>query len=283
MAGVSLSVMHLDERALARLDAPTDAPAWPRSLAVPELGKPRQPLCAVSRLAAADAGARAQASSRVAALEGRDTPAERLVRACVRACCDACIAAEPEMTRQDTLAGDGDCGTTIKAGAQAIRAHVPWLPLHDLSAGAAQLAAETGRSMGGTSGALYSIFFTAAAHGLQGLSADSATPVDWAEALDRGTAAIKRYGQARAGDRSMVDALEPAAVAARSCAGLGMVVAESASDAAAQGADATKAMAGRAGRSGYVTDAVLAGVVDPGAFAVATWIQAIAATLAAHA
>jgi dihydroxyacetone kinase len=32
--------------------------------------------------------------------------------------CDALIAAEPDITRMDTVAGDGDCGTTLKAGAE---------------------------------------------------------------------------------------------------------------------------------------------------------------------
>ena len=35
MAGVSLSVLRVDDRRLARLDAPTDAPAWPRTEARP--------------------------------------------------------------------------------------------------------------------------------------------------------------------------------------------------------------------------------------------------------
>src|SRR4051812_14174180 len=39
MAGVSLSVLRVDDRRLSRLDAPTDAPAWPRSRS--EGGRPR--------------------------------------------------------------------------------------------------------------------------------------------------------------------------------------------------------------------------------------------------
>lgn len=32
--------------------------------------------------------------------------------------CNALISAEPEITRMDVLAGDGDCGLTLKAGAE---------------------------------------------------------------------------------------------------------------------------------------------------------------------
>ena len=53
-------------------------------------------------------------------------------------------------------------------------------------------------------------------------------------------------------------------------------VAETASAAAREGALATKDMAGRGGRAGYVNPDLLKGVPDPGAFAVAEWMAAIA-------
>jgi triose/dihydroxyacetone kinase / FAD-AMP lyase (cyclizing) len=73
------------------------------------------------------------------------------------------------------------------------------------------------RSMGGTSGALYAIFFSAAAHALDSVTADSAGPSDYARALRSGCEAVKLHGGAKVGDRSMVDAMEPAADAAAQC------------------------------------------------------------------
>lgn len=59
--------------------------------------------------------------------------------------------------------GDGDCGTTLKRGAEAIKAAVgSSLPLNDAGAALRELAT-TLRVMGGTSGALYNIGLTAAA------------------------------------------------------------------------------------------------------------------------
>lgn len=58
--------------------------------------------------------------------------------------------------------GDGDCGSTIRRGANAILQAVANMPLND----AGQLClclADCVNAMGGTSGALYNILFTAAA------------------------------------------------------------------------------------------------------------------------
>jgi len=75
---------------------------------------------------------------------------------------------------------------------------------------------------------------------------------------------MKHYGGAQPGDRTMVDALEPAfnALAA------GKDLAEVAR-AARDGADATAEMkAAKAGRSAYLNQESLSGVKDPGAYAV---------------
>ena len=61
-------------------------------------------------------------------------------------------------------AGDGDCGSTLKRGAEAVRAALASRAGDfDTAAGAAEGLAAAVRSMGGTSGALYSLGLTAAA------------------------------------------------------------------------------------------------------------------------
>ncbi|TAZ81242.1 DAK2 domain-containing protein, partial [Rhizobium ruizarguesonis] len=112
-------------------------------------------------------------------------------------------------------------------------------------------------SMGGSSGVLLSIFFTAAAKAMT----DKA---DISAALLAGLDRMTFYGGAAVGDRTMVDALSPALQALAS----GDVVA--AAKAAATGAESTKTMMkARAGRASYVGERDLAGVADPGAVAVA--------------
>lgn len=59
--------------------------------------------------------------------------------------------------------GDGDCGSTLRRGAEAMQADLMrWLPLND-AAGTLKGLARTLRAMGGTSGVLYVISLTAAA------------------------------------------------------------------------------------------------------------------------
>ena len=122
--------------------------------------------------------------------------------------------------------------------------------------------------MGGSSGVLLSIFFTAAAQALAG-GASVAT------ALLAGLERMTFYGGAEVGERTMIDALEPA-LKALDAGGLG-----EAATAARRGAEATSAMdRAKAGRSAYV-GSKLQGVVDPGAHAVAEAFAAAAALLAA--
>jgi dihydroxyacetone kinase len=124
-----------------------------------------------------------------------------------------------------------------------------------------------GVTMGGSTGVLLSIFFTAAAQA-------SSSGATLSKALLAGLDRMTFYGGARIGDRTMVDALEPA-LKALDANGL-----EAAATAARHGAEATTAMEkAKAGRSAYV-GTKLQGVVDPGAHAVA---EVFAAAAALHA
>jgi triose/dihydroxyacetone kinase / FAD-AMP lyase (cyclizing) len=128
--------------------------------------------------------------------------------------------------------------------------------------------------MGGTSGGIYRIFCAAAAPALQ--QGDTWTVANTRAALAAGIQAVTKYGGAREGDRTMVDALAPAA-AALAVKG-GNVTAAAA--AARAGAAATAHMVAGAGRSTYVPAAVSEGVEDPGAAGVGIWMSAVAGELA---
>jgi len=119
--------------------------------------------------------------------------------------------------------------------------------------------------MGGSSGVLLSIFFTAASKAM-------AEKADIAAALLAGLDRMTFYGGAGIGDRTMVDALAPALAALAS----GDVAA--AAKAAATGAQSTKAMLkAKAGRASYVGEKDLEGVPDPGAVATAGVFEVVAA------
>jgi dihydroxyacetone kinase len=118
--------------------------------------------------------------------------------------------------------------------------------------------------MGGSSGVLLSIFFTAT-------GTEPRKNPDLAAALGRGLARMQAYGGARPGDRTMIDALAPA-IATLPRGGI-----KAAAEAAESGAQATATMnKARAGRAASVNAGNLAGVRDPGAVAVAIAFAAAA-------
>ncbi|KAI0923967.1 hypothetical protein AcV5_009354 [Taiwanofungus camphoratus] len=78
--------------------------------------------------------------------------------AAVRRACEALIDAEPELTRMDSVAGDGDCGLTLKDGATAVLKEVGSgnVAGEDVVGSVIAVARVAEEQMGGTSGALYS-------------------------------------------------------------------------------------------------------------------------------
>ena len=92
MAGVSLSLMHLDEQLLELLDGPSEAFGWPAHVWQPTVHKPYAPL------PQSDSSQSAAAGSAVGPIDSNPEG----VRAAVQACAQACIDAEPDLTRFDS-------------------------------------------------------------------------------------------------------------------------------------------------------------------------------------
>lgn len=99
-----------------------------------------------------------------------------------------------------------------------------------------------------------------------------------AEAAAAGLDAVCHHGGATVGCRTMIDALQPAVEALKEAAQDGKNFTdafEAAYEAAQKGAERTKTMAARAGRSSYVPTEKLQDVPDPGAMGVASWMQSV--------
>jgi dihydroxyacetone kinase-like protein len=89
--------------------------------------------------------------------------------------------------------------------------------------------------------------------------------------VDAGLTGIQQRGKAQVGDKTMLDALDPAAAALREAAARQTPLAAalaSAAAAARSGAEATRGMRARVGRAGWLADRS-EGNVDAGAFLVA--------------
>ena len=85
------------------------------------------------------------------------TDTSAFIDAITRAC-NALIEAEPELTKQDQIAGDGDAGLTLEAGAKGVLKAIQQGKLKGKNAieDISTIAEVVEEDMGGTSGALYS-------------------------------------------------------------------------------------------------------------------------------
>ena len=185
------------------------------------------------------------------------------------------IAAEPEITQYDTVVGDGDCGTGMKRGAEAVLEHLssPKAVTGNVLADVAAIVPVIERSMDGTSGALYAIFLNALVHALrqQASSAKPATAPGWAAALKSSCDTLSRYTPARPGDRTLVDALYPFV---EKLAESGSSLADAAA-ASRAGAEHTKGMKASLGRTVYIGGSGFEKVPDPGAWGLAIFFEGL--------
>ncbi|KVO87372.1 dihydroxyacetone kinase family protein [Burkholderia ubonensis] len=259
MPGCSISVLRLNDERAALLDAPTQARAWPGGGAVnPQI--------------------------RVAAAETRDAPPAALdatgrawaarLRPALHAVARTLIDNEATLAELDAAAGDGDLGASMHRAAQAI------LELPDAAYGTpagalAALGAALRRAIAGSSGPFYATALLRASRRLADVAEPSAR--DWATAFRCAVESIGELGGARAGDRTMLDALVPAVDAFdraleddRNGAAAWAVAVE----AAKRGAQETARMTPRAGRASYLGERAI-GTPDGGAVAVAYWLRAL--------
>jgi triose/dihydroxyacetone kinase / FAD-AMP lyase (cyclizing) len=265
MAGISISVLGVNDERLGWLDAPTTAPAWPNVLKRPP-GKPEPRI---------EAGISAKVSRSV----GDDVRTEtgRTVKRAIEAACKALIDAEEELTEMDRVTGDGDLGASMRRAAEAVQTTSGSCPLDNVSATLKALGHLLQREMGGSSGPLYGVLFLRCGNVLENSRARGLAR--WVEAVDQGCQAISELGGAKPGDRTMLDALDPFVKSLKGARGEpSREILLSAVEAAERGAEATGQMKPQLGRSSYLGDRAL-GHPDPGAKAIAVWLRAASEAL----
>ncbi len=242
MRGVSISVYPLTPEDEKALKADTPLAAWPGAhmmtapalLALPDGLTPIRPI------------------------PSAHTP----TRVFLTKCCEILIGMESVLNGLDAKSGDGDTGSTLAGAARALIGAMDHLPLADHTQLYRAIGLELSQTMGGSSGVLLAIFFAAA-----GDAASSGASMR--DALWAGLERMQEIGGARLGDRTMIDALQPALEALP--AGLA-----AATQAARSGANHTATLKrAKAGRAAYVNAGNLEGHVDPGAEAVARLFEAL--------
>jgi dihydroxyacetone kinase-like protein len=178
-----------------------------------------------------------------------------------------------ELVTLDREIGDGDHGENLKRGFTAVLSKLD--SPGDTPGAVLKLVASTLIStVGGAAGPLYGTAFLRASSAIgQGteLTAESIV-VALGAALD----GVVARGKAEPGDKTMVDALQPAVKAAEA-AGTADIAAvlSAAADAADQGAQDTIPLVARKGRASYLGERS-AGHMDPGARSTALLLRAFA-------
>lgn len=194
------------------------------------------------------------------------------VREMVIQVADAIIAAEDFLSEADRNLGDGDHGIGMERGMKAVKEKLAALdanaPIDKIftTAGMAMMS-----SMGGASGVIFGSFYLGGAKVIVGKETlDSA---GLAAFLQGSCDAITTRGKAKPGDKTMVDALHPAAATAQTVVSLALPeAADAIAQAAETGRDASKDMIATLGRAKSLGEASL-GHPDAGACSIAIMLR----------
>jgi len=264
MAGLSLTIVVLDDELERYWLAPVETPAFRRGEVAGERPARTGVYAAKKEAIPPAAGASQQLAHRIVGV------LDRFVLVCTEH--------EDRLGSLDSVAGDGDHGSAMLAGTrgavQAARAAV------GRGAGARTVLVHAGAAWsdaaGGTSGALWGAALTAAARELD--DHGGADDVAKVAALVAAVDAIRRLGGASVGDKTMVDAAAPYVDALREgfeTTGDLAAAAAAAARVATESAEQTAALTARLGRA-RVLGAKSLGTPDPGAVSFALLAAALA-------
>lgn len=255
MAGVSLTLVWVDDELLKFWQAPADTPAFRVGNMAPAEVDDRQLNVTAEEVRVEQPGS--EASQKLAGE----------VVSVLERIADLLHEKEPELGKIDAVAGDGDHGIGMARGSKA--AVETARRLAGEGGGAATVLAGAGdswsASAGGTSGALWGALLTAFGRVL----GDEAGDANLAEAAAAGLEAVTRLGGAHVGDKTMVDAFVPAVQALQEQGDW-----RAATDAARKGAESTKDLVAKVGRARPLGEKSL-GTPDAGATSLAMIFEVI--------
>lgn len=272
MAGVSLTLLWVDEELERLWSAPADTPAY-RTGAV-DTG-------ALETVTAEDTET-AEFVVPEASAESQESAV--VVATAITAIHELIAEHADELGRLDAIVGDGDHGIGMDRGATAAAEEAE--RLRAAGAGVATVLDRAGDAWsdraGGTSGALWGVMLRTLGERLGDTERPTATAVS--EGVTAAKDAVMRYGKASVGDKTLVDALVPFAdtLAERVTAGDDLPTAWTAAAAVATTAahDTAELMPGMGRARSHGSKAV--GVEDPGAVSLALIVERVGALLSDH-
>ncbi|XP_072040397.1 triokinase/FMN cyclase-like [Amphiura filiformis] len=275
MAGLQLCIMHLDDDRRRALDAETNAVGWQRYNIPLNVDATYKRLDGKHLTDAICTMGKSQPQAEIVERKSSNSYISKILVTILRSICEKLISAKEELNTLDTSAGDGDCGSTLAAGAQRILSCVDEFTSQQPHEILDSLAVIVENTMGGASGGLYSLLLTGASGEVR-RNPDTASV--WVKGLESGISAVSKYGGAQRGDRTMLDPLFSALDILQDEIKHGREITKDIFDRAVQAAEntatMTKDMEAHAGRASYVNRALIT-LPDPGAQAVAIWLRAI--------
>lgn len=199
----------------------------------------------------------------------------------ITSACDAIIANKPYLTEVDSAIGDGDHGIGMSGGMEKAKAALqekgPFADINTIfkTTGMAML-----NSMGGASGVIFGSMFLG---GIKGY--DTLTELDgddFTKIMRGSLESVKARGKAEVGDKTMVDAFEPAVAAMEAADKEDMaVLLKAAKEAAAEGVEDTKRYVAKFGRAKSLMERAI-GHQDAGATSVSIIFEAMYTYVANH-
>jgi dihydroxyacetone kinase-like protein len=198
-----------------------------------------------------------------------------LDRACILGILDAiCLMTRENqeyLTDLDAAIGDADHGINLARGFEAVRDQLEQMASLDIGAVLKSVGMTLVSEVGGASGPLYGTAFIEAGKTVQGK-----TEINRDDLIALGEAAlsgIKRRGRSERGEKTMIDAIEPALDAFRSAGSL-LDGLRAANEAAHTGVQETIGMIAKKGRASYLGPRSV-GHQDPGATSSALMIEVV--------
>ncbi|TLU72015.1 dihydroxyacetone kinase subunit DhaL [Lichenicoccus roseus] len=194
------------------------------------------------------------------------------VRAMLLQVCTRMIENTDRLTEADQAVGDGDHGIGMRRGFTAARDKLEALEPASVAEVFKTVGTAVMAQTGGASGAVFGTLYRAGATACGDHALDAATFLAF---LEQGLAAVQKRGGAVPGAKTMIDALAPAAEAARAAQADGLAaMIRAAADAAQQGVQASRDMIATTGKARTLGERSL-GHPDPGAISMQIQLAAM--------
>ncbi|OCF38378.1 dihydroxyacetone kinase [Kwoniella heveanensis CBS 569] len=282
MPGISLSLLNLNnvsadcpfvstDRLLELLDAPHNSVAWPATSQIYPLPERLRGRKREEQFTEVEEEREEIETGGAKLLADADK-----IRTAMKIAADDVLALEPQLTRWDTIVGDGDCGETCALGAKAVLASLKkGLGADgDLVQLFRVLTQVIDDSMGGTLGAIFSIFLagltTSIIKAVEANPQVEVNPQFFGKMLEEALDILKQRTAARKGHRTVMDALIPFADTLAETGDLSKAAEE-----CKKGGEGTVTLQAKLGRASYVGQLDGEMPPDPGAMAFVAVAQGI--------